>query len=156
MSHLFRLLTLFVALWVIGCGAGRTAFTPESGPPTVGMPAELNERERLFVPDIEASLRDNGMIPVAHGRGDFALEFAMAAGPINTDTHIALLDGRRTLASGKGRASGIPLIGRSAVAEKSFRRAFDPFQSELSATGSSWNRSTTSGSVPVSGEEAVY
>ena len=133
---MFRLITLFIALWVVGCGAGRTAFTPEAGPPTVGMPAALNERERLFVPDIEASLRANGLVPVRHGAGDLALEFVMQAGPINTDTQITLLDGRRTLAKGEGRASGLPLIGRSAVAEKSFRRAFEQFEGELSAAGS--------------------
>lgn len=135
---------MFVALLAIGCaGTGRTAFTPESGPPTVGMPAALNDRERLFVPDIEASLRDNGLLPVRHGAGDMALEFTMNAGPINTDTRIALVEGRRTIAGGKGRASGVPLIGRSTVAEKSFSRAFEEFQNELAGarTRRGWSAS---------------
>lgn len=144
---------MFAGLLAIGCaGAGRTAFTPESGPPTVGMPAALNDRERLFVPDIEASLRDNGLLPVRHDAGDMELEFTMEAGPINTDTRIALLEGRRIIASGKGRASGIPLIGRSSVAEKSFTRAFEEFQGELSSARSrrGWDNSTISHSLPES------
>lgn len=146
MSHTLRLITLFVGLLAIGCaGSTRTAFAPESGPPTVGMPAALNDRERLFVPDIEASLRDNGLVPVRHGSGDMELEFAIQAGPINTDTQITLRDGRRTVASGKGRASGLPLIGRSSVAETSFSRAFETFQSELSSAKGrrGWSASST-------------
>jgi hypothetical protein len=147
---------LLIGLFAIGCaGAGRTAFAPESGPPTVGMPAELNERERLFVTDIEASLRDNGLVPVRHGAGDMALEFTMAAGPVNTDTRIALLDGRRTVARGSGRASGVPLIGRSSVAEKSFSRAFEQFQSELSEARSRRGWRVSGSSAPVS-EMPVY
>lgn len=119
------------------------------------MPAELNERERLFVTDIEASLRDNGLVPVRHGAGDMALEFTMAAGPVNTDTRIALLDGRRTVARGSGRASGVPLIGRSSVAEKSFSRAFEQFQSELSEARSRRGWRVSGSSAPVS-EMPVY
>jgi len=152
MFHTLRILTLFIGLLAIGCaGAGRTAFSPASGPPTVGMPAALNDRERLFVPDIEASLRDNGLMPVRHGAGDMALEFSIEAGPINTDTRIALLDGRRTIAQGKGRAAGLPLIGRSSVAETSFTRAFESFQSELASarTRRGWSASSiTESSVP--------
>jgi len=151
MSYAFRTLTLLAALLVIGCaGAGRTAFTPESGPPTVGMPAELNDRERLFVTDIEASLRDNGLLPVRHGAGDMALEFTMDAGAINTNTRIALLDGRRTIARGTGRASGVPLIGRSSVAEKSFSRAFEQFQDELSEARNRRGWRSSGVSIPVS------
>ena len=137
MSTALRLITLFAGLFVIGCaGAGRTAFMPESSPPTVGMPASLSERERLFAPDLEAALRDEGLLPVRHGAGDMELEFTINAGPINTDTRIILLDGRRTVARGNGRASGVPLVGRSTVAENSFSRAFEKFQAELAEAGS--------------------
>ncbi len=114
------------------------------------MPAELNERERLFVPDIEAALRDNGLLPVRHGAGEMELEFTMSAGPINTDTSITLAEGRRTVASGTGRASGVPLIGRSSVAEKSFERAFQDFQEELRAAKDrrGWSASTATSAPP--------
>jgi len=138
MKIIAHISTLVACLVLIGCaGAGRTEFLPGSGPPTVGMPAALNDRERLFVPDIEASLRENGLLPVRHGAGDMDLEFTMNAGPINTDTRIILKDGRRTVARGTGRASGVPLIGRSTVAEKSFNRAFEDFQAELSTARAS-------------------
>ena len=137
MNRLSRFLSLIGILMLAGCaGAGRTPFVPQSGPPTVGMPAELNERERLFVSDIENALRDRGMLPVRHGAGELDLEFAMEAGPVNTDTRIVLRDGRRIVASGSGRASGLPLIGRSKVAENSFTRAFDEFQAGLSSVHS--------------------
>ncbi len=132
MSIALRLITVITSLLVIGCaGAGRTPFTPESGPPTVGMPAALSERERLFMPDVEAALRDEGLLPVRHGGGEMDLEFTIDAGPINTNTRIILLEGRRTIARGTGRASGVPLVGRSTVAENSFARAFEEFQAEL-------------------------
>lgn len=134
MTKLHRILVFAMGLFLLSCAASkRTAFVPGSGPPTVGMPAELNERERLFIGDLEGALRDNGLLPVRHGGGDMALDFSMKAGPIHTDTAITLLDGRRILASGNGRAAGVPLIGRSAVAEKSFGRAFQDFHGELVA-----------------------
>lgn len=135
-----------MALFFLGCsGMNRTAFSPSSGPPTVGMPAELNDRERLFVGDLESVLRGNGLVPVRHGAGDLALEFTISAGPINTDTRIALLEGERTIAGGNGRASGVPLIGRSSVAEKSFARAFESFQTELDSAHQrrGWSASST-------------
>ena len=136
MSHTLRLLAILTGFLVIGCASkSRTPFTPQSGPPTVGMPASLSDRERLFVPDIEASLRDNGLLPVRHGAGEMELEFTMDSGPVNTNTRIALRDGRRTVASGSGRASGLPLVGRSTVAENSFKRAFDEFEVGLSRAG---------------------
>ncbi len=137
MNRSLRFLSLIAILTLAGCaGSGRTPFAPQSGPPTVGMPAELNERERLFIPDIEAVLRDQGMLPVRHGAGELDLEFTMQAGPVNTDTRIVLRDGRRIVANGTGRASGLPLIGRSKVAENSFTRAFDEFQAGLSSVRS--------------------
>jgi len=157
MNYFLRSFALLIGLFLIGCaGTGRTAFAPQSGPPTVGMPAELNERERLFVADIESALREAGLVPVRHGAGDLALEFSMSAGPINTDTKIAMLDGRRTIATGNGRAAGLPLIGRSAVAENSFSRAFEQFQAELAElksrrgwSNSSSNSPSTTSEIPV-------
>jgi hypothetical protein len=145
MKHSLHFLSLIAVLVLAGCaGAGCTPFAPQSGPPTVGMPAELNERERLFVSEIETALREQGMLPVRHGAGELDLEFAMAAGPVNTDTRIVLRDGGRIVASGSGRASGLPLIGRSKVAENSFSRAFDEFQSGLSQAGANqgWGAGT--------------
>lgn len=139
-----RSLSVIVVAVLLGACANqsRTPFTPEGGPPTVGMPAELSERERLFAPDIESALRDQGLMPVRSGAGDMQMEFAMEAGPINTDTHIALMEGRRTVAQGRGRASGLPLVGRSKVAENSFGRAYRQFTEELRNAGSqrSWKR----------------
>lgn len=105
------------------------------------MPAELNERERLFVADIEGALQEHGLIPVRHGAGELSLEFTMDAGPINTNTKIALLEGRRNVARGNGRAAGVPLVGRSGVAETSFSRAFEDFHDNLerAAERRNWN-----------------
>lgn len=135
-----RALPLLTAILLSACATSRTAFTPESGPPTVGMPAELSERERLFMPDLDSALRGEGYLPVRHGVGDMQLEFQMAEGPIHTDTKIELYDGRRLIAQGNGRAAGPPLIGRSKVAQTSFNRAFQEFQSSL--PGTSHGRST--------------
>jgi hypothetical protein len=133
MQTFFRAVSLFLVVLFASCASNtRTPFSPESGPPTVGMPGALSERERLFVPDLERALRDQGLVPVRDGAGDMQLEFVMDAGPINTDTRITLTEKRRTLAQGKGRASGLPMIGRSRVAENSFSRAFEEFQSQLS------------------------
>lgn len=133
MKFLTRLFSvLAVAVFISGCGMGRSAFTPQSGPPTVGMPAELSERERSFIHNVETALRDRGYMPVRHGAGDMQLEFEMAEGPVNIDTKIELHEGRNLLAKGYGRGAGAPLIGRAKVAEKSFNRAFDEFQSSLS------------------------
>jgi hypothetical protein len=137
------IIALGLSVLLVGCASSaRTPFTPESSPPTVGMPATLSERERLFVPDLEAVLRNQGYMPVRSGAGDMQLAFVMEAGPVNTDTRIALMEGRRTLARGQGRASGLPLVGRSKVAENSFDRAFRQFETELRTAGSRrpWSR----------------
>jgi len=132
MSHLFRFFPLALAMLLLGCAStARSPFAPRSGPPTVGMPASLSERERLFIPEIEDALRDHGLLPVRHGAGDMQLEFTMSAGPVNTNTRITLIEGQRTVARGNGRAAGLPLIGRSQVAGNSFTRAFEQFQAEL-------------------------
>ena len=155
--HSFRLFIAlgFTALLASCAFNKRTPFTPQSGPPTVGMPAELSERERLFVPDLESTLRNQGFVPVRSGAGDMQLEFVMESGPINTDTRIILMEGSRTVAQGNGRASGLPLIGRSKVAENSFDRAHKQFEQELSNTGStgSWNQGQD---IIPDAEEAVY
>ncbi len=132
MNALIRLFSaMILGFLVSNCGTSRSAFTPQSGPPTVGMPAELSERERAFVSDLETALRDRGYVPVRHGAGDMQLKFEIAEGPINTDATIELYEGRRLLAKGQGRGSGAPMVGRAKVAEKSFSRAFEEFQSSL-------------------------
>jgi hypothetical protein len=140
-----RAASLFFVVLLASCASNtRTPFTPESGPPTVGMPAALSERERLFVPDLEAALRNEGLVPVRDGAGDMQLEFVMEAGPINTDTRIVLTEKSRIVAQGKGRASGVPLVGRSRVANNSFSRAFEQFENELRASGNrrGWSSGT--------------
>lgn len=133
MKHLLYSLTLVAtALFMASCGTGRSSFAPENGPPTVGMPAELSERERTYVHNLETVLQNRGYMLVRHGAGDMQLEFQMAEGPINTDTKIELYEGRRILAQGNGRGAGAPMIGRSKVADRSFNRAFEEFQSSLS------------------------
>lgn len=133
------------ALLLVSCAPKRTPFSPD-GPTTVGMPSELSDRERLFVTDLDAALRNQGLLPVANGRGDLQLEFEIAEGPINTDTHIALNEGSLTLASGRARAAGLPMIGREGVAGKSFSAAFAEFNGSLSGVASQrgWNSSASS------------
>ena len=132
-----RIFVLAMALLLVGCAVNsRSPFAPKSGPPTVGMPASLSEREKLFVSEIEGALLAHGLLPVRHGAGDMELEFSISAGPVNTNTRIILQEGRRTIARGNGRAAGLPLIDRSQVAENSFARAFEGFQAELSTESS--------------------
>jgi hypothetical protein len=156
MQTFFRAVSLFLVVLFASCASNtRTPFSPESGPPTVGMPASLSERERLFVPDLEAALRNEGLVTVRDGAGDMQLEFVMEAGPINTDTRITLTEKRRTLAQGKGRASGLPMIGRSRVAENSFSRAFQEFEDQLrnSANRRGW---TSGAGSRVSSRDETY
>lgn len=120
-----------VALLLGSCAANRTPFSP-NGPTTVGMPAELSDRERTFVPEIDTALRREGLVPVRSGKGDLQLDFKMSEGPVNTTTDIALLEGEATLFSAHGRAAGIPLLGRDSVARKSFDEAYSDFDSRLS------------------------
>lgn len=121
----------------------------------MGMPAKLSDRERSYISNIDQSLRSEGYLPVRHGMGDMQLDFAIAEGPINTDTTIRLREDRRTVAEGHGRAAGAPVIGRSKVAEKSFNRAYEGFQSSLSSTSQGGSRSQ-GGAAPVEDQEYVY
>lgn len=125
------LIAAFVFL-VVGC-ASRSEFVPAGAPVTVGMPAELSERERSYVGEVEGALRGAGYLPVRHGLGELQLEFRIAAGPINTDTRIELSEGGTgtVLARGEGRAAGVPMIGRDKVADRSFQEAFGAFQAAL-------------------------
>jgi hypothetical protein len=154
MFRFIQCLAALTAVLLASCAAKRTPFSPD-GPPTVGMPSELSDRERQFMPDIDSALRREGLLPVRNGRGDMQLEFKIAEGPINTDTNIALNEGDTTLATGYGRAAGVPMIGRSSVAEKSFSAAFAEFSSNLSGTASQrgWNSSASSFS---GGDEPTY
>ncbi len=124
------------------CAPNRTPFSP-GGPTTVGMPAELSERERTFVPEIVNSLQREGLVPVRNQKGDLQLDFSMAEGPINTTTLITLSEDDAILITGNGRAAGAPLIGRSSVAEKSFNQAFNEFDSNL--TNAARSRGWSSG-----------
>lgn len=145
MFRFIKYLAPLTAVLLASCAAKRTPFSPD-GPPTVGMPSELSERERLFMPDIDSALRREGLLPVRNGRGDMQLRFKIAEGPINTDTDIALNEDDLTLAAGHGRAAGVPMIGRSSVAEKSFSAAFGEFSGSLSSVASQrgWNSSGSS------------
>lgn len=150
MKHFPTLSTFLPFLFLACCAPNRTPFSPD-GPPTVGMPAELSDRERQFIPEIDSALRREGMVPVANGRGDMQLEFKIAEGPINTDTDIALMEGDQPIASGRARAAGVPMVGRASVAEKSFSSAFSDFGSELSRLASrrGWSSSASSfGTTP--------
>ncbi len=132
MNPIVRLLSVMaLAIVVASCVTSRSEFAPQGGPPTVGMPAELSERERSFIPILENELSSRGYLPVRYGVGDMQLEFEIAEGPINIDTTIDLYEGRRLLASGQGRGTGAPLVGRANVAQTSFDRAFGEFQASL-------------------------
>lgn len=97
------------------------------------------------MPQIDAALRREGLVPVAYGRGDTQLDFKISEGPIHTDTVIKLIEGESLLAKGSGRAAGVPMLGRSDVAEKSFSTAFGDFKNDLSGVSArrGWNRSAT-------------
>ena len=131
MNSFRRLFAVAAAVSLSACATSRTPFTPESGPPTVGMPAQVSAKERLFIPDLENALRGDGYMPVRAGAGDYQLEFQIQEGPINTDTRIEMTEAGRRVAIGNGRAAGAPLFGRSKVAEKSFSRAFEQFQAAV-------------------------
>lgn len=143
MTAALHTIAAFSLILLASCAAKRTPFSP-TGPTTVGMPAQLSERELLFVPEIDTALRREGLVPVKNGRGDLQLDFSMAAGPINIDTKIALSEDKTVIASGNGRAAGAPLIGRSKVAQKSFSHAFDEFDASLSSAAGSrgWSGSS--------------
>lgn len=144
MKSSFRIVAILMLAVLASCAPNRTPFSP-GGPTTVGMPAELSDRERAFIPDIDSALRREGLVPVKSGKGDLQLDFSMAAGPINIDTLIAMKEDDAVLFTGKGRAAGAPLIGRSSVAEKSFNRAFDEFNTGLSraAGNRGWSSSSS-------------
>lgn len=141
-SPLLILATLTLAIFA-SCAPSRTPFSP-GGPTTVGMPEKLSEREREFVPEIDTALRREGLVPVRHGKGDLQLDFTMSSGPINIETYIALLEDEAVLFSANGKSGGVPLVGRSNVARKSFDEALTEFKSGLSRTAG--NRGWSAGS----------
>jgi hypothetical protein len=150
--HLTALVPALVLL--AGC-ASRSEYVPEGGTTTVGMPAELSDRERMFIGEVDAALRGEGYLPVRHGAGELQLEFRISEGPVNTDTTLELRDGRTVLAEGRSRGSGVPMIGRDRVAERSFQQAFGNFQAALPGAGQA--RFSGSGSGGDGGEmEYVY
>ncbi|MES2982145.1 MAG: hypothetical protein V4727_07520 [Verrucomicrobiota bacterium] len=138
------ILATFTLVILASCAPSRTPFSPD-GPTTVGMPEKLSDRERSFVPEIDAALRSEGFVPVRHGKGDLQLDFTMSSGPINIETYIALLEDEAVLHSAKGRSGGVPLIGRENVARKSFDEALTEFQSGLSRAASNrgWSGSSS-------------
>jgi len=141
--------------FLVSC-AGRTEFVPDSGPVTVGMPAELSDRERTYVDEVDTALRNEGYQPVRAGSGELRLDFRIAEGPINTDTTIQLRDGRTVLAEGFGRGSGMPMFGRDKVAERSFQKAFGDFQAALPGAAATRSSGMSSGGSGNPDEEYVY
>ena len=144
-SPLLILVSLTLAI-LASCAPSRTPFSP-SGPTTVGMPEKLSDREREFVPEIDSALRREGLVPVRHGKGDLQLDFTMSSGPFNIETYISLLEDEAVLFSTNGKSGGVPLIGRSSVAKKSFDEALAEFQSELTRVASNrgWSSSNHQG-----------
>ncbi len=131
MTVFARLLAMGTALVFLGGCASRSEFIPDGSTTTVGMPAELSDRERNHVGELDAALRREGYQPVRHGAGELELEFRISEGPINTSTSIELRDGRTVLAEGRGRGAGMPMIGRDKIAERSFQQAFGEFEAAL-------------------------
>jgi hypothetical protein len=126
-----RLLVLGTSLaFIAGC-ASRSEFIPDGSTTTVGMSAELSDRERNHVSELDAALRREGYLPVRHGAGELELEFRISEGPINTSTSIKLREGRKVLAEGRGRGAGMPMIGRDKIAERSYQEAFGEFEAAL-------------------------
>lgn len=126
-----RCLALTAPLLLFASCATRSEFVPDDAPVTVGMPAALTDRERSYITEVDGALRAEGFQPVRHGKGELSLDFRIAEGPINTDTDIVLREDRIVLAEGHGRGTGVPMIGRDKVAERSFRKAFGEFQAAL-------------------------
>ena len=155
MKPFARLLVLSASFAFLVSCAGRTEFVPDGGPITVGMPAELSDRERSYVGEVDTALRNEGYQPVRAGSGELRLDFRISEGPINTDTTIQLREGRTVLAEGTGRGSGMPMFGRDKVAERSFQKAFGDFQAAL--PGAATTRSAgTSGGGGNPDEQYVY
>lgn len=148
-----RLLAVASPLVFLASCATRSEYMPDGGPVTVGMPAELSDRERTYIVEVDGALRGEGYQPVRHGAGELSLEFRISEGPINTDTDIELRDGRTVLAEGHGRGSGVPMVGRDKVAERSFRKAFDDFRAALPGAASARMPGGVSGGNP---EEMEY
>lgn len=149
MNALLISLSSVVMLFLASC-ASRSAFTPD-GPTTVGMPAKLSDRERGFITQIDSALRQQGLVPVRHGKGDLELDFRISSGPIHVSTLLALSEGKTVLLAAKGRKGGVPFIGRSDLAQQSFDEAFTEFQAGLSQAVSQRGTSslpTDSGSNP--------
>jgi hypothetical protein len=141
--------------FLVSC-AGRTEFMPDSGPVTVGMPAELSDRERTYVGEVDTALRNEGYQPVRSGSGELRLDFRIAEGPINTDTTIQLCDGRTILAEGNGRGSGMPMFGRDKIAERSFQKAFGDFQAALPGAAAARSSGASGSGSGNPDEEYVY
>jgi len=156
MKSITALLAAAAIASLSSCMTSRSDFTPENSQPTVGMPAKLSDRERSFISTLGGSLRNEGYLPVRHGVGDMQLEFEIAEGPINTDTTIELHEGRRLIAKGFGRAAGAPMIGRAKVADKSFNRAYEEFQSSLPGASSGVSSHAPHDPAPAGDEEYVY
>ena len=152
MKSSLQLLAILSLALLASCAPSRTPFAP-GGPITVGMPEKLSDRERTFIPQIASELRNEGLVPVKHGKGDLQLDFTMSSGPINIETRIALLEDEAVLFSATGKSGGVPMIGRANVAQKSFDEAFEQFQSELSrvAGNRGWSSSSGSSPAPASG-----
>lgn len=131
MIRTVRYLAAGAALALLAGCANRSEFVPDGSTTTVGMPAELSDRERQHVTEVDAALRREGYLPVRHGAGELELEFRISEGPVNARTTIELRDGRKVLAGGRGRVAGMPMIGRDQVAERSFQQAFGEFEAAL-------------------------
>lgn len=126
-----RLIALGAPLVLLASCANRSEFVPDGGPVTVAMPAELSDRERTYVSEVDGALRGESYQPVRHGAGELNLVFRISEGPINTRTSIELREGRKVLAEGHGRGAGMPMMGRDKIAERSFQQAFGEFQAAL-------------------------
>jgi hypothetical protein len=131
MKYFARLLALASPIVLLAGCANRSEFIPDGSTTTVGMPAELSDRERSHVGELDSALRREGYLPVRHGAGELELEFRISEGPINTTTTIELREGRKVLAEGRGRGAGMPMIGRDKIAERSYQEAFGQFEAAL-------------------------
>lgn len=144
MKSLIRLLAALFLVSLTSC-ASRTPFYP-GGPTTVGMPEKLSDREREFISEIDTALRQQGLTPVKHGKGDLQLDFEISSGPINIDTYITLIEDENEIVSAEGRSGGMPFVGRDGVARKSFDEAFAEFQLGLEriASNRGWSSAPAS------------
>jgi hypothetical protein len=127
------------ALAALALGLASCA-VPDSGPrgpqevyvPRVSMPVDLSPSELALVPELAATLEQNGFRPSNNPQEEYGLDFSVEDGPVNADVTITLYRGRGQVARGYARVGGARILfQRQQVIRESFNRAVDQFVARL-------------------------